>query len=533
VVLKVLGSGLKRSEIACAERAGMAQTRFGPFQLDTERRVLTRQGTHVELGSRALDILLTLAEAKGGLVTKNELLDRVWPGLTVEENNLQVHVSALRKALQDSRSGPALIVTVPGRGYRFAAEHAVEPESSEAAVGSLPVPAKPSIAVLPFANLSGDVEQEYFADGITEDIITVLANYRWFFVIARNSSFSYKGKAIDVKQIARELGVRYVLEGSVRRSGNRVRIAAQLIDASSGNHIWAERFDRDLADIFAVQDEITDRVAGAIEPELLKAEGGRATAPATKNLSAWDLVRQGTWYFHQLTEAGHLRSRELFREAVKLDPALSEAWMWLSRSGTSIVAYGWCDNEAQEMSESMNAALKAVQLDEKDPYAQYAASMAHIFTHALEPAIRFAEKAIELSPSFALGYLALGMSRLYAGRAAEAIEPLQRGLRLNPFDPQNFHWFRILGLAHYFSGNKQAALQSVLQALNIRPQWLFTLETVTMCYCALDRMADARKSVQQMRQAAGPRRDPVAPMKVLNPEWAAHIAEMLGKSASL
>jgi adenylate cyclase len=396
----------------------------------------------------------------------------------------------------------------------------------------LPVPAKPSIAVLPFVNLSGDVEQEYFADGITEDIITALANYRWFFVIARNSSFSYKGKAIDVKTIARELGVRYVLEGSVRRSGNRLRITTLLIDATGGDHLWAERFDRDLADIFAIQDEITARAAGAIEPELLRAEGGRATAPAAKNLSAWDLVRQGTWHFHQLTEAGHLRSRELFRQAVGLDPNLSEAWTWLSRSGTSIVAYGWCEDEADEMSESMNAALKAVQLDEKDPYAQYAASMAHIFSHAMDPAIRFGEKTIELSPSFALGYLALGMSRLYAGRAAEAIEPLQRALRLNPFDPQNFHWFRILALAHYFSGNKEAALQSALRALNIRPHWPFTLETVTMCYGALGCATEAYKSLVQMRQAIGPRRDPVAPMKVLNPDWADHIGEMLRNAGS-
>jgi tetratricopeptide (TPR) repeat protein len=234
-----------------------------------------------------------------------------------------------------------------------------------------------------------------------------------------------------------------------------------------------------------------------------------------------------------LTELGHLRSRELFREAVKLDPSLSEAWMWLSRSGTGIVAYGWCDDEAEQMSESMNAALKAVQLDEKDPYAEYAASMAHIFTHAMEPAIRFAEKAIALSPSFALGYLALGMSQLYDGKAAEAIEPLQRGLRLNPFDPQNFHWFRILALAFYFSGDKEAALQSVLKALNIRPQWSATLETVTMCYSALGRTAEARESFQQMRQAAGPGRDPVAPMKVITPHWADHIAEMLRKAEGL
>jgi TolB-like protein/Flp pilus assembly protein TadD len=511
----------------------MANVKFGPFQFDVSRRELTRDGVPVELGTKALEILIVLLEANGGLVTKDDLMSRVWPGLVVEENNIQVHVSALRKALQDGKHGPAFIVTVPGRGYRFVAASAAPDVGADAAARpALTLPEKPSIAVLPFVNLSGDIEQEYFGDGISEDIITALANYRWFFVIARNSSFSYKPRAADVKTVARELGVRYVLEGSVRRAGNRVRIAAQLVDASAGTHIWAERFDRDVTDIFAIQDEITERVAGAIEPELLRAEGGRATQQVGKNLSAWDLVRQGTWYFHQLTETTHLRSRELFREAVKLDPQMAEAQVWLARSGTSIVAYGWCENEAQEMQEAMEAARRAVQLDEKDAYAQYALSMAHIFSGEMDPAIRLAGKSVEISPSFALGHLALGMSRLYAGRADEAIEPMRRGLRLNPFDPQNFHWFRVLALALYFSGNKEEALSAALKALNIRPTWPFTLETVCVCCASLDRLPEARRYADQMRQGTGPKRDPVRPMKMLNPKWATHMEAMLRKAQS-
>jgi adenylate cyclase len=187
---------------------------------------------------------------------------------------------------------------------------------------ALPLPDKPSIAVLPFQNMSGDPEQEYFADGIVDDIITALTRMRWLFIIARNSSFTYKGRAVDVKQVGRELGVRYVLEGGVQKSANRVRITAQLIDAITGAHIWAERYDRDLTDIFAVQDEITERVAGAIEPELLKIEGGAAIS-RTENLNAWDLVRQGMWHFHQVRRETHFRARELFREALKLDPKLA------------------------------------------------------------------------------------------------------------------------------------------------------------------------------------------------------------------
>ena len=510
----------------------MTEVTFGPFRLDFDQRQLTRGGEPVVLGSRAMDLLCVLAAARGDLVTKNELLSRVWPDVVVEENNIQVHVSALRKALDVGQDVASCIVTVPGRGYRFAGLSAATSVSRnpDTLRPPLQVPDRPSIAVLPFANLSGDVDQEYFADGISEDIITALTRYRWFFVIASNSSFSYKGQATDVKQVAAELGVRYILQGSVRKSAQRVRVTAQLVDASSSIQIWAERFDRDLAEIFSVQDEITERVAGAIEPELLKHEGGQAAQRATGSLTTWDLVRQGTWYFHQLAEPTHLRSRELFREAVRLDPQFPEAHMWLARAGTSIVSYGWAKDEPAEMKEAMEAGIRALQLDEKDAYAQYAMAMAHIFSCSMESAIRFAQKSVELSPSFALGHLVLGMARLYSGRAAEAVGPLEHGLRLNPYDPQNFHWFRILALAYYFSGQNELAVQAALKALNVRPSWPFTLETVAVCYAALNRLQDAKESIDRMRQLPGPRTDPTAPMKALNPAWAEQISAMLAKA---
>src|SRR5438552_14789161 len=307
--------------------------RFGPFRLDLDRRELSRDGALVRLGSRALEILYQLVAAKGELVTKDELMDRVWPGVIVEDNAIQVHVSALRKAIDAGNEGPSYVVTVPGRGYRFVGGVSKEKMDSEAG-GEQPALAlsdKPSIAVLPFTNSSGDPDQEYLADGISEDIITDLSRSRWFFVIARNSSFAFKGKAIDVRQVARELGVQYVLSGSVRKSGQRLRITAELVDAKGAAHIWAERYELELQDIFAVQDEITERVAGAIEPELLKSEGLRATARQSGHLNAWDLVRQGTWQFHQITQPTHLRARELFRQAVALDAQLPEAHMWLGR----------------------------------------------------------------------------------------------------------------------------------------------------------------------------------------------------------
>ena len=498
------------------------EIKLGPFRLDLRRRQLSRDGVTVRLGGRALEILCALASAEGQLVSKDELMAQVWPGLVVEENAIQVHVSALRKVLGETEDGSSYVITVPGRGYRLVAG-----SKSSSAAPEHPIADKPSIAVLPFTNMSGDREQEYFADGISEDIITALSRSRWFLVIARNSSFAFKGKPIAVTDVARELGVRYVLEGSVRKSGQRVRITAQLVDAEAGTHVWAERYDLELSDIFQIQDEITERVAGAIEPELLKSEELRASRRSAGNLSAWDLVRQGTWHFHKITKPTHLRARELFREAIKLDPQLPEAPMWLGRVSESIVGYGWSDDPAADLREAVKSSLRGVQLDEKDPYGHYALSMSYLFSGALEQAIEAAQKAVQMSPSLALAHMGLGMARLYAGDAVGSIEPLERGLRLNPFDPQNFHWFRSLALANYFSGNPAEGLRAAIQASQVRPDWRPALEAKIVCHVALGQSDDARRCAEQMRQLEKPESDVLEQLKIRNPHWAEEIARAL------
>ena len=255
-----------------------AEISFGRLRFDLTRRELQRDSSPVRLGSRALDILCVLASAEGALVTKDELMAQVWPGVVVEENNLHFHISSLRRALDADGKGESWIVTVHGRGYRLLRPPeppAAGKAAAEASAG------QPSLAVLPFNNLSGDPEQEYFADGMVEEIITTLSRIHWLFVIARNSTFAYKGQNVDVKRIGRELGVRYVLEGSVRKSGNRVRITAQLIDANTGAHLWADRFDGLLEDVFELQDKVASSVAGVIEPALQAAElPGAAGQPA-------------------------------------------------------------------------------------------------------------------------------------------------------------------------------------------------------------------------------------------------------------
>ncbi len=499
---------------------------FGPFTLDALRGSLLRDGKPMVIGNKGLLLLRALLEARGRPVSKADLMDAVWPGIAVEDSNLSVQIAAVRKMIGSSPEGIDWITTIPRLGYRLAdgagrADH--QPNENV----QPPTNARPTIAVLPFANMSGDSEQDYLADGITEDIITALTRLHWFFVIDRNTSFTYKGRITQVKQIALELGVRYVLEGSIRKSAQRVRISVQLVDAVSGNHIWAERYDLELTDVFAVQDEIAERVAGAIEPELLRTESATAVTRHTGNMTAWDLVRRGTWYFHQVTRDTHLHARELFRQATALDPDLPEAHIWLARVSAGLIPYGWSVDPKADLREGKAAALTAIRLDERNPYSHYGLAIVSVYAHEFDQATRAAEKTLEISPSFALGYLVLGMARLFNGQASEAVAPLEHGLRLSPFDPQNFVWFNVLAMAHLFGGASQRALDCAVRALKIRPAWPTTLETMTCCHAASGSPEKARACVEQMRNLERLPGDIFAPLKAKNANWATQLTEML------
>jgi TolB-like protein/Tfp pilus assembly protein PilF len=506
---------------------------FGRFVLDARRTTLFRSGTPIAVGVRGIALLHALLKANGQVLTKAELMDAAWPSVVVEESNLSVQIAALRKLLGPAPDGTEWIATVPRIGYRFTGAVAVDesgrcrPTPTEPPDSGL----RPSVAVLPFDNLSNDTEQEYFADGITEDIILAISRFRWFFVIARNSSFMFKARDIDVKEVARKLDARYVLEGSVRKSGRQVRITAQLIDAGSAHQLWADRYDFDLGEIFAVQDRIAEQVAGAIEPELLKTESTLAAKRRRAgNVNAWDIVLQGTWFFHQVTRVAHIRARELFRQALELDPELPEANLWLARVNAGLVAYGWSDHEEDDLCEGVEAALRAVQIDGRNPYAHYALAIISVYSGALDRAIRAAEKALELSPSFALGHLVLGMARLSSGSAAEAIKPLEHGLHLNPYDPQNFVWYNVLALAHLFAGDPHNARETAAQALKVRPNWRPTLETLACCDALLGDLQAARVCVVQLAMLDKPEGDVFGPLRRQNPRWAEELAALLRKA---
>ena len=310
---------------------------------------------------------------------------------------------------------------------------------------------------------------------------------------------------------------------------HRLRISAQLIDLGDATHLWAERYDLAMEDVFAIQDEIAERVVAAIEPELLRTESRLAVARHTGNMTAWDLVRQGMWHFHKVTREGHHTARELFRRACATDPDLPEAHSWLGRVSAGIIAYGWSDDAIADGREGMDAATRSVALDQRDPYSHYAFAIVSCYAGSANTAALAAKTAIDLNPSFALGHLVLGMARLFDGDARQAIAPLERGLKLNPNDPQNVAWHIFLAYAQLLVDEPGRALDNANRALAVRPAFPPTFEVLVCCAVALGHLEDARRWLARTRDLTGPESLLTAPLKRNNPDYDARLREMLGK----
>jgi TolB-like protein len=472
---------------------------FGRFRLDFRLRKLSSNGVPIHVKSRAFDILCVLASAQGEVVLKDEIMAKVWPGLVVEESNIQVHISALRKALGEETDQPINLFTVPGRGYRLVGVQPLPMDvSDESAIASARVPPdRPSIAVLPFQNMSSDPEQDYFADGMVEDIIAGLSRIKWLFVIARNSSFFYKGKAVDLRQMGQDLGVRYVLQGSVRKSGDRVRITAQLIEAQSGTQLWAERYDRLLGDIFAVQDEIAMSVIGTIEPGLRRIEIERVKRKPPGSLDAYDLVLRALPFIYKLMPESSAPAIPLLQKALELEPDYSVAhaalaWCFHVRFGRG----GLGEEDRRSAIHHAHAAVSGAS-DDATTLA-IAAFVIWFDEHDITAAFELFDRALAISNSNVVALCTSAVALAWSGKSELAIERAQRALKLSPFDSLNFLSYQALAGANFHLKQYDEAHVSARRAVELNPGFSVPYAYLTAALVRLGRDEEARITAQSL-----------------------------------
>ena len=490
------------------------QFHFSDHRLDTDRRELHRASGLIAAEPQVLDLLIYLVENRDRVVSKDDLIASVWGGRIVSEAALTSRIYAARKAIGDSGQDQNLIRTIARKGIRFVgdvristtsaepvqAEFATREDVAEPERAALPPSDRPTIAVLPFSNMSGDPEQEYFSDGISEDIITALSKLRWFFVIARTSSFTYKGKSVHLKQVAEELGVRYVVEGSVRKNGDQVRITVQLNDVATGSHLWAEHYDRSLADVFAVQDEITEAVVAAIEPQLYAAENFRARRKPPDSMDAWELVMQALSYYWQMTRQDNVVAQGLLEKAIAIDPNYGQALGVLAASYSFSAYMGWADM-ALTIPLAERAALAATQADSEDPWAHYALACVYLLTRRFDDSLAEFALALRLNPNFSLAQGLHGLTLAFCGRWREADDAANRALRLSPRDPFTALYYGVAAYAQFVGRNYAASMQLARTAIRLRGDYVGAHRLLTAAAAMAGEDIVARAAVQELRRA--------------------------------
>lgn len=473
---------------------------FEDFTIDADRRELRRGGLPIALGPQVFDLLLYLIERRAFVVSKDDLIQAVWRGRIVSDSTLTSHVNALRKALGDTGKQQRLIRTLPRKGIRFVGEvRAAQMPSQVPAVVASPLSSsgRPAIAVLPFANMSGDPGQEYLSDGVAEDVITALSRYPSLFVIARNSSFTYRGRIVDLKQVGRELGVRYVLEGSLRQAANRIRLTAQLIETETGRHIWAERYDRDITDVFAVQDEITYAVTTAIAPAIADAERHRALRRPPDGHNAWSAYQRGLWHLSKANPDENRLAQQRFEEAISLDPNHSGNYSGLALALLQESGLFGTRSVADAKGPIIDLALRAVALDDRDAEAHACLSWAMNFTGDCEGALVEARRALAISPNLASAHRALGTTLIFSGDPAGGLAALETCLRLDPRDPL-FAWhLNRVAIGHYYCRNYEAAIDAARQLIRTYPDFPLIYRWYAAALGQAGRTAEAKAALDK------------------------------------
>lgn len=482
---------------------------FGNCEIDVDRRELRQGGTAVHVQPQVFDLLVYLLDNRGRVVSRDDIIGSVWGDRIVSELTLTSRINAARTAIGDSGEQQNLIRTIARKGFRFVADVQTRARESGSAVGGLAsigmhkevsrAVDRRSIAVLPFVNMSDDRQQEYFSDGISEDIMSALSRLRWFFVIARNSSFLYKGKSAPIKQVAEELGVAYVLEGSVRKSGDRVRITAQLIDVATGSHIWAERYDRSLLDVFAMQDEITNAIVSAIEPQLYAAEDFHARRKPPNSMDAWDLVMRALSHYWRVTRQDNMVAQALLEKAIAIDPNYGQALGLLATSHSFAAHMGW-EDMAIAAPKAEKAALAAINIDSEDPWAHTALAGVYLARRRIEDALAEFEVALRLNPNFSLAQGFYGLALTYTGRWQEADAAARRALRLSPRDPFSAIYFGVAAYAQFTGRNYDEAIALSREAIRERGDFVGALRVITAAAGMAGHADIAASSLRELRR---------------------------------
>jgi TolB-like protein len=494
-------------------REANVQYQFKDFVLDPDRRELARGSGAIVIGPQVFDLLIYLVQNRERVVTKDNLIDVVWGGRIISESTLTSHINAVRKAIGDTGEEQHLVRTIARKGYRFVGDvresdgskrpdPATPPEpAAQSAAPALTLPERPSIAVLPFVNLSGDPAQDYFVDGIVDDIISALSRMRWLFVIARNSSFTYKGRAVDVKQVGRELGVRYILEGSLRMVSGRVRITGQLIDAAAGTTLWSERFESALDDVFELQDQMATSVVCALGPHLESAEIERSRRKPTESLDAYDYYLRGMWNFRQVSRSAIDAALPMFYAAIERDPEFASAYAMAAWCHTWRKLSRWLTDFEREITEGTRLVRRAMEFGQENAVAL--AASAHALTHLardFDGSIALLDRALALDPNLATGWYVGGFVRIWRGEPDDAIERITHGMRLSPLGPDMHRMQMGNAMGHLMAGRTDDAVSWAEKASIHRCDHAFPISILAAVYARAGRSEESRSAMQQLRQ---------------------------------
>jgi TolB-like protein/DNA-binding winged helix-turn-helix (wHTH) protein len=495
---------------------------FAGYELDPRRQELRREGDIVHVEPQVFDLLVFLIKNRDRIVSKDEVLDEIWHGRIVSEAALSSRINAARNAIGDNGADQMLIKTFHKRGFRFIGEALERPDAGASPVPQAPPPqgreravaeeaprtpamehategGKPSLAVLPFANLSQDPAHEYFAYGLTEDVIRLLGRNRWLTVLSRHSARATAAQPMDARTIGAALGVRYLVQGSVRKMGEHVRITAELAKAEDGSHLWSEAYEFDLADIFDVQDAMAKQIAAVIEPEVGSVEREAAARKPPQNLDAWDCYQRGFWHLWGFTSPGFDEAEALFRRAIEIEPGLARAHAALSYVHLQMAFYGNPKDRPTLLQAALAEARTAVGLDERDCLCHCVLGRAQTLLRQPDDAIAALEHTIDLNPSFAQGYFALAFALVFGDRPDEAIALIERAVELSPRDPHLWTFYHVRGMAHFSLGELKSAVFFARKATRQANATYFPYATVVATLGLLDEVEAAPEALAQLK----------------------------------